>query len=64
MTLKKRKPGRPKGSKSKPKGVHCSVPKQLNVYERIEKLEAKIKRLAKLEKSVDVLYFQVFGRGK
>ena len=35
-----------------------------NVYERLDILEAKIKRLSKLEKRVDILFGQLFGRGK
>ena len=35
-----------------------------NVYERLDTLETKIKRLSKMEKRVDLLYAQLFGRRK
>lgn len=35
-----------------------------NVYERLDILEAKVKRLSKLEKRVELLYGQLFGRRK
>jgi hypothetical protein len=49
------------GSVEKPK-KKAKVEK--NVYERLNKLEAKIKRLVILEKRVDVLFEQLFGGKK